>query len=69
MLQIRTVFRYGPNVQIGDEWKTEQSGFSIDSKFLTLTRSWIASGSSRKGKNVLTCDAFLENPKHFWLIG
>ena len=68
MLTLRTVFPYGLNDRIGDEFKTEESHFAIASRFTTLKRSCprIARGKARKGQNRLTCNTFLQALKnHF----
>ena len=61
MLKLRTVFPYGLNDRIGDEFKNENTHFAVGKRFPPLSRVHprFARGSSRKGKNPITCSQFL----------
>ena len=69
MLKLRTVFPYGLNDRIGDEFKTQESQYAIATRFLALkrTRPHIACGVAHKGDNVVTCTKFMQNLKTFLL--
>ena len=62
MLKLRTVFPYGLNDRIGDEYKTDQFQHAIASRFPPLKRSHprIKRGISRKGHNTVTHTVFLK---------
>ena len=66
MLKLRTVFPYGLNDRIGDEFKNEDTHVAVGKRFPRLIRSHprVARGSLRKGKNQLTYLKFLEQLKH-----
>ena len=65
MLKLRTVFPYGLNDRIGDEFKNEDTHFAVARRFPALNRSHprVARGSLRKGINQLTCLNFLKQLK------
>ena len=58
MLKLRTVFPYGLNDRIGDEFKTQEAQFAIATRFPALkrTKPRIAHGIARKGHTNLTCN-------------
>ena len=62
MLKLRTVFPYGLNDRIGDEFKNQDTHFAVANKFppLKRARARISRGTLRKGKNPMTIHEFLE---------
>ena len=63
MLKLRTVYPYGLNDRIGDEYSTQEAKFAIATRFPALrrTRPRIARGTARKGHNILTPTKFLRD--------
>ena len=61
MLELRTIFPYGLNDRIGDEYKKEDSHFAVGRRFTALKRKHprISRGKNRSGASKLTCERFL----------
>lgn len=65
MMKLRTVFPYGLNDRIGDEFKNEDTHFAVGRRFppLNRIRPRVSRGCLRKGKNSLTGSQFLDQLK------
>ena len=66
MLELRTVYPFGLNDRIGDEWMTENTHSSVFTRFPTLPRRFerVNRGTNHKGNNNNTVAGFLENLDH-----
>ena len=62
MLKLRTVYPYGLNDRIGDEYKPSQSHSFVGHRFPRLERNFdrLSRGNNRVGNNKLSPDSFLQ---------
>ena len=61
MLKLRTVYPYGLNDRVGDEYKTENSHVAVANKFPSLSRKnvRVKRGVARHGNNNMTPVRFI----------
>lgn len=61
MLKLRTVYPYGLNDRVGDEYKTENTHVAVATKFPSLSRKnvRVKRGVARHGNNDMTPDRFI----------
>ena len=66
MHELRTIFPYGLNDRIGDEFKTDNKHINVDAKFSSLPRKHILAnrGKNHKGVPLLLPQQFLNDLNH-----
>ena len=68
MMTLRTVFPYGLNDRIGDEYKRGNTRTAVGKRFPPLGRKFsrIARGNNRQGSSVLEPDVFFDKLRHMF---